>query len=171
MGGWLAQCADLLKPLYGSLKEVLFDSKVIGTDDTSVKVLDKRLPFARTGRIWPYYGDSDHPVILYDYTQTRERRGPEEFLKGYRGYLQADAYGGYDAFFKDPARGPARGGMLGAWPKVLPQSLGFGSAPYGSGAIADCPTLSRGEASPASYGGRSASAPRRAIAAHSAEVA
>jgi transposase len=105
MGGWLAQCADLLKPLYGSLKEVLFQSKVIGTDDTSVKVLDVKLPFARTGRIWPYYGDPDHPVILYDYTATRERAGPEEFLKGYRGYLQADAYGGYDAFFQDPARG------------------------------------------------------------------
>ena len=105
MCGWLAQCADLLKPLYGTLQEVLFQSKVIGTDDTSVKVLDVTLPFARTGRIWPYYGDKDHPVILYDYTATRERAGPEEFLKGYRGYLQADAYGGYDAFFKDPARG------------------------------------------------------------------
>jgi transposase len=105
MCGWLAQCADLLKPLYGAAKEVLFQSKVIGTDDTSVKVLDVKLPFARTGRIWPYCGDSAHPVILYDYTATRERAGPEEFLKGYRGYLQADAYGGYDAFFKDPARG------------------------------------------------------------------
>jgi transposase len=105
MGGWLGQCADLLKPLYGSMKKALFQSKVIGTDDTSVKVLDVKLPFARTGRIWPYYGDTDHPVILYDYTATRERAGPEEFLKGYRGYLQADAYGGYDAFFKDPARG------------------------------------------------------------------
>jgi hypothetical protein len=105
MCGWLAQCAGLLKPLYGRAKEILFESKVIGTDDTGVKVLDEKLPFARTGRIWPYYGDQDHPVILYDYTQTRARAGPEEFLKGYRGRLQADAYGGYDAFFKDPARG------------------------------------------------------------------
>ena len=105
MGGWLAQCADLLQPLYGSLKNVLFQSKVVGTDDTGVKVLDVKLPFARTGRIWPYYGDQEHPVILYDYTATRERAGPEKFLAGYRGYLQADAYGGYDAFFKDPARG------------------------------------------------------------------
>ena len=29
--------------------------------------------FARTGRIWPYYGDADHPVVLYDYTATRGR--------------------------------------------------------------------------------------------------
>jgi len=105
MGGWMAQCAELLNPLYASAKDVLFQSKVIGTDDTGVKVLDPKLPFARTGRIWPYYGDREHPVILYDYTTTRARAGPEEFLKGYRGYLQADAYGGYDAFFKDPARG------------------------------------------------------------------
>jgi len=46
MGGWLAQCGELLQPLYGSLKEALFQSKVIGTDDTSVKVLDAKLPFA-----------------------------------------------------------------------------------------------------------------------------
>jgi len=99
MCGWMAQCANLLNPLYAAAKEILFESKVIGTDDTSVKVLDRKLPFARTGRIWPYYGDPEHPVILYDYTPTRERAGPEKFLRGYRGYLQADAYGGYDAFF------------------------------------------------------------------------
>lgn len=105
MCGWMAQSADLLDPLYRVAKQVLFASKVIGTDDTGVKVLDRKLPFARTGRIWPYYGDKEHPVVVYDYTPTRERAGPEKFLKHYRGYLQADAYGGYDAFFKDPARG------------------------------------------------------------------
>ena len=50
MGGDGA-CADLLNPLNRSLKEVLFQSNVIETDDTSVKVLDMALPFARTGRI------------------------------------------------------------------------------------------------------------------------
>jgi transposase len=105
MCGWLAQCAGLLEPLYRSMKETLFESKAIGTDDTGVKVLDVKLPFARTGRVWPYCGDEKHPVIVYDYTATRERAGPEKFLEGYRGYLQADAYSGYDAFFKDEKRG------------------------------------------------------------------
>jgi hypothetical protein len=94
--------ADLARQ-YG----VFRTSKVLRLDYSklTVKVLDAKLPFARTGRIWPYYGDNDHPLILYDYTATRERAGPEEFLKGYRGHLQADAYAGYDAFFKDPSRG------------------------------------------------------------------
>src|SRR6202171_1754451 len=57
MGGWLAQCPDLLKPLYGSMKEVLFQSKVIGTDDTSVKVLDVKLRLlTRPTRSHRFYG-------------------------------------------------------------------------------------------------------------------
>jgi transposase len=113
MGGWVGQVADLMKPLYGAAKEVLFQSKVIGTDDTGVKVLDEKLSYARTGRIWHYRGDQEHPVVVFDYTKTRERLGPEKFLEGYRGYLQVDAYGGYDAFFKDPGRGLTEVGCWG----------------------------------------------------------
>jgi transposase len=111
MGGWMAQCAKLLDPLYELMKKELLSSKVIGTDDTSVKVLDRKLPFARNGRIWPYVGDAHHPVIVYDYTPTRSRAGPAKFLEGYRGYLQADAYSVYDAFFK-PQRGITE---VGCW--------------------------------------------------------
>ena len=111
MGGWLAPAAGLFDPLYQLAKKVLFQSKVIGTDDTGVKVLDRKLPFARTGRIWPYLGDAHHPVVLHDYTPTRGRDGPAKFLSGYQGYLQADAYCVYDAFFK-PARGLTEVGCM-----------------------------------------------------------
>ena len=74
MGGW--QCAKLLDPLYQLMKKELLSSKVIGTDDTSVKVLDRKLPLARIGRIWPYVGDAYHPVIVYDDTPTRSPAGP-----------------------------------------------------------------------------------------------
>jgi transposase len=112
MCGWMRQCADLLDPLYSRLKDFVLSSKVVGTDDTPVKVLDRTLPQTRKGRIWPYVGDRDHPAIIYDYTSTRERAGPEEFLKGFRGHLQADAYVVYDSFFTDPARGMVE---VGCW--------------------------------------------------------
>ena len=111
MGGWLAQVGELLDPLYQSSRKVLFGSKVIGTDDTGVKVLDPKLPFARTGRIWPYLGDAHHPVVVHHYTPTRGRDGPARFLEGYKGYLQADAYCVYDAFFK-PAHGLVEVGCM-----------------------------------------------------------
>src|SRR5579885_1391444 len=102
MCGWMASVAGLAMPLYETAKNVLFDSKVIGTDDTGVKVLDPKLNFARTGRIWPYVGDAHHPVVL---------AGASKFLEGYQGYLQADAYSVYDAFFKE-ARGLVE---VGCW--------------------------------------------------------
>ena len=105
MCGWVRQCADLLNPLYERLKIFVLESKVIGTDDTPVKVLDRGLPQTRKGRIWPYLGDQDHPAVVYDYTPTRGRAGPEKFLEKYRGHLQADAYVAYDSFFTDPERG------------------------------------------------------------------
>jgi transposase len=112
MCGWMAQCAPLLEPLYQRLKRFVLDSKVVGTDDTPVKVLDRKLPQTRKGRIWPYVGDRDHAAVVYDYTATRERAGPEEFLKTYRGHLQADAYAAYDAFFTKPERGMVE---VGCW--------------------------------------------------------
>jgi hypothetical protein len=36
---------------------------------------------------------------VYDYTPSRSRDGPAKWLSGYGGYLQADAYGGYDGIY------------------------------------------------------------------------
>lgn len=102
--GWLRQSAELLEPLYECMKAFVLSSKVVGTDDTPVKVLDRTLPHTRTGRFWPYVGDGDHPAVVYDYTATRERAGPEQFLSKYKGYLQVDAYPAYDKFFTDSER-------------------------------------------------------------------
>jgi transposase len=100
MCDWMAACAELVGPLWKRMKEVVLMSKALQTDDTPVPVLDRQLTRTRTGRIWTYVGDRHRPYIVYDYTGNRSREGPEEFLQGYSGYLQADAYVGYDAMFK-----------------------------------------------------------------------
>jgi transposase len=105
MADWMRAGADLASPLYELMKQQVVGSKAIQTDDTPVPVLDPDLPHTRTGRIWTYVGDGQHPYTVYDYTPTRRRDGPEEFLKAFRGYLQADAYSGYDHFFEEPERG------------------------------------------------------------------
>ena len=105
MADWRRAGADLASPLYELMKQQVLGSKAIQTDDTPVPVLDPDLPHTRTGRIWTYVGDAEHPYTVYDYTPTRSRDGPEEFLKAFRGYLQADAYSGYDHFYEEPERG------------------------------------------------------------------
>ena len=104
----------------------MLDSKAVQTDDTPVPVLDPDLPRTRTGRIWTYVGDDEHPYTVYDYTPNRSRDGPEAFLEEFRGYLQADAYSGYDHFYQEPERGIDRGGVLGACEAALFRGAVFG---------------------------------------------
>jgi hypothetical protein len=72
---------------------------VIHTDDTPVPIQSPGQKQCRQGRIWCYLGDDQHPYTVYDYTPSRKRDGPQTWLKGYAGYLQADAYGGYDGIY------------------------------------------------------------------------
>jgi hypothetical protein len=69
------------------------------TDDTPVTVLGGKEPGSSKARFWVYIGDVQHPYSVYDFTVSRSRDGPAAFLKDYRGFLQADAYGGYDGIF------------------------------------------------------------------------
>jgi transposase len=94
--GWLAQSAEFFVPLYNLMIERVRSSRIIWTDDTTVPVWDPTLPKTRTGRFWVYLGDVLNPYCVYDFTPRRSRDGPERFLEGFAGFLQADAFSGYD---------------------------------------------------------------------------
>jgi len=99
MDGWWLATAEFLKPLYTLAIRVVLASHVIHTDDTSVKVRDAWRKEKHTGHFWPYVGDALHPLTVFDYTTNHKRDGPAAFLANYRGYLQADAFNGYDGIF------------------------------------------------------------------------
>ncbi|MDP8236984.1 MAG: IS66 family transposase [Candidatus Erginobacter occultus] len=101
---WMGTCAELVRPLFDLMKERVMMSKAIQTDDTPVGVLDREWTRTRIGRLWTYVGDAAHPFTVYDYTPNRKRDGPSNFMEDFQGYLQADAYPGYDAIFNDPER-------------------------------------------------------------------
>jgi len=92
---WMSACARLAQPLYEFMVRLTLKSKVLGTDDTTVKVRDPQFDRTRTGYFWAYVGDADHPYTCYDFTISHARDGPKKFLHGFEGYLQGDAYAGY----------------------------------------------------------------------------
>ena len=94
---WTMDAATLLEPVVRAMQRNMLQSAAINTDDTPVPVQDK----VKTHRahLWVYIGDADHPYNIYDFTWTRGREGPEKFLEHYEGYLQADAYSGYDSLY------------------------------------------------------------------------
>jgi transposase len=99
MCDWMASCAQVLLPLWELLKSQVLQSKVLHTDDTTVPVRDEARTEHRYGRLWDYIGDAEHPGVVFDYTVTHARDGPATFLKGFQGFLQADAYSVYDGIY------------------------------------------------------------------------
>jgi transposase len=107
LSGWVMQLADVLAPVVEAMKERVLQSFVIHSDDTRVQVQVKGKKRGKTHRafLWVYLGDGENPYTIYDFTWTRNREGPEAFLRyqqegQYKGYLQADAYAGYNRLYE-----------------------------------------------------------------------
>jgi hypothetical protein len=52
-----------------------------------------------TGHLWVYIGDQAHSYVCFDFTTHYRRDGPEQFLKEFAGYLQADCLAQYEGLF------------------------------------------------------------------------
>src|SRR6516165_7823425 len=96
---WMASAAALLGPLVALMRDRVLLSRVIHSDDTSVPFLERGRDKTRDGHLWVYIGDRQHPYAVFDFTTHYRRDGPEQFLAGFAGYLQADALAQYEGLF------------------------------------------------------------------------
>jgi transposase len=99
MCGWVGKVAEAVSPIYDELKTQILKTDYLQTDDTSVVILDDPKGSYK-GRLW-VYRDSLGRQAIFDATRTHEKDGPRKFLKGFSGFLQADAYKGYDVLYRD----------------------------------------------------------------------
>ena len=93
---WCRDVAEITRPIYHLMIQRLLGSHLICTDDTVMPMLAPGNGKTKQGRMWVYVGDEHNPYNLFDFTLSRSRDGPVQFLGGYRQTLLADGYGGYD---------------------------------------------------------------------------
>jgi len=94
----VARCGELLEPLHGALREGILAQDIVFTDDTTVRIARAGAPGrSKEGRLWVYIDRQGRH--FYDFTDSRERDGPEAIFAGFEGHVQADAYPGYDRLF------------------------------------------------------------------------
>ena len=98
-------CAAVLKPLADLIGEHVFAASRIHGDDTPVPLLAKGKTVQ--ARLWTYvrddrpFGGHDPPAAVYFFSRDRSGDHPERHLGHYGGILQADAYAGFNALYKD----------------------------------------------------------------------
>lgn len=105
MCDWMAKSAQALRPLYELMVAEVLQSQWLHTDDTPVKNQGHEPGTTALSRFWIYWGDRTHPYNVFDFTINRKRDGPQKFLADFHGYLQADAFSGYDALYLPERRG------------------------------------------------------------------
>lgn len=97
MCDWVEQVADLLGPITNAMAKASLSAHRIHTDDTGIPILAPGS--THKGHVWVYVADDEY--VVFRYTPRRKSDGPREFLKGYTGYVQADAANLYDRLFGD----------------------------------------------------------------------
>lgn len=113
---WAEQTANVLEPVVNAMEGAMRGALRIHTDDTGIPILE--VGGTHRGHVWVYVGDNgagEDEHVIFKYTKRRKGDGPREFLRGYKGYVQADAANLYDRLFGSEA-GEADGAKeVGCW--------------------------------------------------------
>ena len=135
MSNWILKATeDYLTPVYEQLHKELLKRDVLHADETTLQVLHEPGKKPQTDSyMWLYRtsGDTDKPIVLYEYQPGRGAKHPKEFLAGYTGYLHTDGYAVYHDLGEDIT-------VVGCWAharrkfdeavKSLPKGKGKGSS-------------------------------------------
>ncbi len=99
MASWMIKVGELMTPLLNLMEEDLLASGAVQGDETRVQVLNEGgRPATSTSYMWVrgrHYPGAP-PIVLFEYDPTRSGEVARRLFAGYKGYLQADAYGGYN---------------------------------------------------------------------------
>jgi transposase len=107
--GWVKVAADLLEPIAKLVLARALGSVVLQVDDTGVTVLDDDVEKgSRRGHLWSVLGDGRWAAFRFTPDWKAER--VESFLGVRQGWMQGDAYAGYDRFY-----GRDRAIEVGCW--------------------------------------------------------
>ncbi len=92
------RCAEMFTPVYEAHKQEVLSSYVVQSDDTPVTQRNGKDKGRRVGRMWAYRAQEGG--VFFEYRPDRSRASPLEVLGHRKGYVQADAYSGYDELFE-----------------------------------------------------------------------
>lgn len=100
LGDWVRQAAGLLTPVCHLLHRRVLAAPVLWTDDTRVSVRVPGRKSTATGHLWVTVGDDSAPYTTFHFTRSYAAAdGPDQFLKGYTGFVHADCLAQYDTAF------------------------------------------------------------------------
>ena len=98
INGWFGNVADLMRPSYYRLKELILRSGYIQSDETTIPIINNEKHKAINGYIWMIRAVTEDLVFFhYDYG-SRAQKVALQLFKDYQGVIQTDGYAVYDMY-------------------------------------------------------------------------
>lgn len=108
---WVGRSTALLEPLADAIGRMVRQGDAIFADDTPIKLQAPGQKKTKTARVWTYVRDErpwsgqSPPCAWYQFTIDRKGEHPANHLSGYKGWIHADGYSGFNGLF---GKGKAR---------------------------------------------------------------
>ncbi len=96
---WLAELGEKVQPVVDEVFEQMKLLPYIQADETTVAVVNEKTQpqkSSHNGYMWVYNNTAG---TIYDYQPNREGINAKNMLDEFKGYVQSDAYGGYNLLF------------------------------------------------------------------------
>ena len=99
---WMGHGEYWVSILAEDCKTALLEGRLLHADETPLPVLNPGSGKTDRAYLWVYRSQADapHPIVVFDYAPDRKGIHPQHFLGDWKGILQTDDYGGYDALYR-----------------------------------------------------------------------
>jgi len=98
INGWFQNVADLLRPTYYRLKELVLDSDYIQSDETTIPIINNEKHTTIKGYIWMIRAVMGNLVFFHYDQGSRAQKVALQLFKDFQGVIQTDGYAVYDIY-------------------------------------------------------------------------
>ena len=106
LADWVGKSTALLERLAEAIGRHVLAGQAIFADDTPVEMLAPGTGKTATARLWAYgrderpWGSDAPPASWYRFSPDRKGQHPKDHLAGYRGWMHADGYAGFEELYR-----------------------------------------------------------------------
>jgi transposase len=98
INGWFRDVADLMRPTYYRLKELVLGSDYIQSDETTIPIINNEKHQTVKGYIWMVRAVMPNLVFFHYDHGSRAQKVALQLFKDYQGAIQTDGYAVYDTY-------------------------------------------------------------------------
>lgn len=98
INGWFREVADLMRPTYYRLKELILASDYIQSDETTIPIINNEKQTTIKGYIWMIRAVMGNLVLFHYDHGSRAQKVALQLFKDFQGVIQTDGYAVYDIY-------------------------------------------------------------------------